>query len=79
MPFAIRIHQTSAPDVMRWEEIAVGDPAPGEARIRHAAVYDDVGKDTFMASLDSLRPRGTMVSFGNASGPVAPFDPILLP
>ncbi|MFZ2852519.1 MAG: quinone oxidoreductase [Rhodocyclaceae bacterium] len=43
-----------------------------------AAVYDGVGKDTFMASLDSLRPRGMMVSFGNASGPVAPFDPILL-
>ena len=36
-------------------------------------VYDSVGKDTFMDSLDCLKPRGTMVSFGNASGPVAPF------
>jgi len=36
-------------------------------------VYDGVGKDTFMASLDCLQPRGLMVSFGNASGPVAPF------
>ena len=40
-----------------------------------AAVYDSVGKDTFMASLDCLRPHGTMVSFGNASGPVEPFAP----
>lgn len=33
-------------------------------------VYDGVGKETFEASLDTLRPRGLMVSFGNASGPV---------
>jgi len=38
MPFAIRIHKTGGPEVMRWEEVAVGDPGPGEARIRHAAV-----------------------------------------
>lgn len=37
-------------------------------------VYDSVGKDTFMASLDCLAPLGMMVSFGNASGPVPPFD-----
>lgn len=43
-----------------------------------AVVYDGVGKDTFTGSLDSLRTRGMMVSFGNASGPVAPFDPLLL-
>lgn len=36
-------------------------------------VYDAVGKDTFPASLDCLRPRGMFVSFGNASGPVPPF------
>jgi NADPH:quinone reductase len=36
-------------------------------------VYDSVGKDTFFESLDCLRRRGLMVSFGNASGPVAPF------
>lgn len=41
-------------------------------------VYDAVGKDTFEASLDSLKPRGTMVSFGNASGPVRDFAPLLL-
>ncbi len=37
-------------------------------------VYDSVGKDTFMASLDCLAVRGLMVSFGNASGPVPPVD-----
>jgi NADPH2:quinone reductase len=37
-------------------------------------VYDSVGKDTFMGSLDCLRPFGLLVSFGNASGPVPPVD-----
>ena len=37
-------------------------------------VYDSVGKDTFAASLDCLAPLGLMVSYGNASGPVPPFD-----
>jgi NADPH2:quinone reductase len=41
-------------------------------------VYDGVGKDTFEGSLNSLRPRGLLASFGNASGPVAPFSPLLL-
>jgi NADPH2:quinone reductase len=37
-------------------------------------VYDSIGKDTFMTSLDCLAPLGLMVSYGNASGPVAPLD-----
>ncbi len=41
-------------------------------------VYDGVGKDTFIASLDSLAPRGLMVSYGNASGAVPPFSPLEL-
>jgi NADPH2:quinone reductase len=41
-------------------------------------VYDSVGKATFMQSLDCLRPRGMMVSFGNASGAVADFAPLIL-
>jgi NADPH2:quinone reductase len=41
-------------------------------------VYDSVGKDTFEGSLDSLAPLGMLVSFGNASGPVAPFEPGIL-
>ncbi len=39
-----------------------------------AAVYDSVGKTTFLRSLDCLRPMGTMVSFGQASGPIDPLD-----
>jgi NADPH2:quinone reductase len=41
-------------------------------------VYDGVGKDTFMGSLDCLAPRGYLVSFGNASGAVTQFNPGLL-
>ena len=41
-------------------------------------VYDSVGKDSFAASLDCLAPLGTMVTFGNASGPVPPVEPSLL-
>lgn len=41
-------------------------------------IYDSVGRDTFMRSLDCLRPRGLMVSFGQSSGPVEPFSPNLL-
>jgi NADPH2:quinone reductase len=37
-------------------------------------VYDAVGRTTFAGSLDCLRPRGLLVLFGNASGPVPPFD-----
>lgn len=41
-------------------------------------VYDSIGKDTFPASLECLKPKGTWVSFGNASGPVPAFDLSLL-
>jgi len=41
-------------------------------------VFDSVGKDTFMGSLDCLKPRGLLAMFGNGSGPVAAFDLNLL-
>ena len=41
-------------------------------------VYDSIGKDTFEGSLDCLAPIGTFVSFGNASGPLEPFNPGIL-
>jgi NADPH2:quinone reductase len=50
----------------RVKEITKGAMVP--------VVYDSVGKDSFMASLDCLAPLGLMVSFGNASGPVPPVD-----
>lgn len=56
--------------VNRVKEITDGKGVP--------VVYDSVGKTTFMDSLDCLQPRGTMVSFGNASGPVDPFPPGIL-
>lgn len=56
--------------VARVRELTEGEGA--------AAVYDSVGKDTFFQSLDCLRPHGYMVSFGNASGAVAPVAPIEL-
>lgn len=41
-------------------------------------VYDGVGKDTFLASMDCLRPRGFLVTYGNASGPVPAIEPLIL-
>jgi NADPH2:quinone reductase len=38
MAKAIRIHETGGPEVLRWEDIEVGDPAAGQARVRHAAI-----------------------------------------
>jgi NADPH:quinone reductase len=37
-------------------------------------VYDSVGKDTFMESLECVSPKGLMVSFGQSSGPIGPVD-----
>ena len=37
-------------------------------------VYDSIGRDTYLASLSCLRPLGLFVTFGNASGPIPPFD-----
>lgn len=52
--------------VARVKELTGGKGVP--------VVFDGVGKDTFMKSLDCLQPRGMMVSFGNASGKVDPLD-----
>ncbi len=52
--------------VERVKEITKGKGVP--------VVYDSIGKDTWSGSLDCLSPRGLMVSFGNASGPVGPVD-----
>ncbi len=60
-------HTTLATDVKR---ITGGAMVP--------VVYDSVGKDTFMASIDCLAPLGLMVSYGNASGPVPPVELSLL-
>ena len=56
--------------VSKVKEITDGEGVP--------VVYDSVGGETFLKSLDCLRPLGLLASFGQASGPVAPFDPALL-
>jgi len=60
----------------RQDFVAEVDRITGGAKV--AVVYDGVGRDTFMKSLDCLHRRGMMASFGNASGAVEPFDALLL-
>lgn len=52
--------------VRRVRSLTAGEGVP--------VVFDSVGRDTFDLSLECLRPRGTLVAFGTASGPVPPFD-----
>ena len=56
--------------VAQVREITAGEGVP--------VVYDSIGRDTFMKSLDCLRPLGLMVSYGQASGPIGSFDPGIL-
>ena len=68
--------QAGAAEVIRYTEQDVTSEVrriTGGAGV--PAVYDGVGRDTFDASLASLRRRGTLVLYGAASGPVPPFDP----
>ena len=54
---AIRIHQTGGPEVLCWEDVALGDPGPGEVRLRHTAVglnFIDINHRTGAYRLDSL-------------------------
>jgi NADPH:quinone reductase len=72
-----RAHGCDHPIVYTREDfVAEVERITGGAKL--PVVYDSVGRDTFMRSLDCLAPRGLMVSFGNASGPVDPFSPLLL-
>lgn len=56
--------------VVEVSRITDGDKLP--------VVYDSVGRDSFTGSLDCLRPRGLLVSFGQSSGPVEPLTPVVL-
>jgi NADPH2:quinone reductase len=72
-----RAHGCDHPIVYtRQDFVAEVDRITGGEKL--PVVYDSVGRDTFTKSLDCLRRRGVMVSFGNASGPVDPFPPALL-
>ena len=56
--------------------VALVDEFTGGAKV--PVVYDSVGKDTFLRSLECLAPRGMMVSFGQSSGEIEPFAPGIL-
>jgi NADPH:quinone reductase len=72
-----RAHGCDHPIVYtRQDFVAEVERITGGAKV--PVVYDGVGRDTFMKSLDCLARRGMMVSFGNASGPVDPFPATLL-
>jgi NADPH:quinone reductase len=72
-----RTHGCDHPIVYtRQDFVAEVERITGGAKV--PVVYDGVGRDTFMKSLDCLARRGMMVSFGNASGPVDPFPATLL-
>jgi len=66
------------------EVVVIGDRdfAPEVRRLTGGrgvdVAYDSVGKDTFFQSLDSIRPLGMIVNYGQASGPVPPIDPGIL-
>ena len=64
------INYSTEDTVKRVRELTGGKGVP--------VVYDGVGRDTLMISLDCLSPRGLLVSFGNASGAVPPLDLLLL-
>jgi NADPH2:quinone reductase len=68
-----------ADEVIRYTEADFGEEVhrlTGGAGVE--VVYDSVGRTTFDRGLDSLKPRGTMVLFGQSSGPVPPIDPQVL-
>lgn len=82
MPYAIRIHETGGPEVMRWEEVVVGDPAPHEARVRHAAIglnFIDIyfRSGRYPLELPSglgLEGAGIVEAVGSAVTDIAPGD-----
>lgn len=82
MTFAIRIHETGGPSVLRWEEVEVGAPGPGEARVRHAAVGLNF-IDTYhrgglyplpLPAVIGSEGAGTVVAVGPGVTEVAPGD-----
>ena len=68
-----------ADHVIRYRDVDFGDAIEAIAGPRPlAVVYDGVGQSVFRRSLDVLKPRGMMATFGNASGPVEPISPLEL-
>ena len=82
MTHAIRIHETGGPEVLRWDEVEVGAPGPGEARVRHAAIglnfidtYHRSGLYPLpLPAVIGSEGAGTVVSVGPGVTEVAPGD-----
>ena len=82
MPFAIRIHRTGGPEVMSWEEVAIGDPQPSEVRVRHRAVglnYIDIYHRSGLYPLQlpnglGLEAAGVVEAVGSAVSDFCPGD-----
>lgn len=83
MTHAIRIHATGGPEVLKWEEINVGEPGPGEARVRHEAVglnFIDVYHRTGLYPIPALpsglglEAAGVVEAVGKGVSEVAPGD-----
>ncbi|MFI9803155.1 quinone oxidoreductase family protein [Streptomyces sp. NPDC052301] len=55
MAHAVRFHETGGPDVLKWEEVTVGDPGPGEVRVRHEAVGLNFADTYFRSGLYPVR------------------------
>jgi NADPH2:quinone reductase len=71
--------QAGADEIILYEQKNFADEVQRLTNNRGVdVVYDSVGQATFEGSLDSLRPRGYLVLFGQSSGPVKPFDPAIL-
>jgi NADPH2:quinone reductase len=64
--------------ILYQEQDFVAEVARFTSGEKVAVVFDSVGGETFLRSLDCIRPRGLMVTFGQASGPIAPIAPGLL-
>ncbi|KVO33370.1 quinone oxidoreductase [Burkholderia ubonensis] len=65
MAHAVRFHQTGGPDVLRWETVEVGDPGPGEVRVKHAAVGLNFADTYFRSGLYPVPlPSGIGVEAG---------------
>jgi NADPH2:quinone reductase len=75
--FPVRAHGCAHP-ILYSKQDFVAEVQAITAGEKLPVVYDSVGRDTFMKSLDCLKLRGLMVSFGNASGPPDPIPPNLL-
>ncbi len=80
---AIRIHSPGGPEVLAWEDVAVGDPGPGEARLRHTAVglnFIDVYHRSGLYPLPALpgtigmEAAGVVEAVGDGVGDLAPGD-----